>query len=302
MKAVALICVLSACAIASCGPVERRSSPDLYEVTIESGVRQTASGDRVAYDLFIPQVPPDPNSPPSPAVILVHGFARDRTFHRNNALYMAQRGIVVLTPNMTSLMGGDQAQSKNVSILVDHVEWLSRRSATPGDALAGILDARRIGLAGHSAGGAVSFEAAAQSQQGTSPVAALCLLDAVPWNRTIERAADLKPLAMVSLRSEPAPWNAQGRVVALLDRLSFAVDDVRIVGAAHCDPENPTDTLGPMFTGGSTEEHRSLYQLLMCRFFRDALKAPAAKSDAETYVAAIEGLQAAGKVVVTNRK
>lgn len=153
-----------------------------------------------------------------------------------------------------------------------------------------------------TAGGAVSFEAAAQSQRGVSPVAALCLLDAVPWNRTIERAADLKPLAMVSLRSEPASWNAQGRVMALLDRVPFAVDDVRIVGAAHCDPENPTDTLGPLFTGGSTEEHRGLYQLLMGRFFRDALKAPAAKGDAETLVAALEELQAAGKVVVTSRK
>jgi len=76
-------------------------------------------------------------------------------------MYLAQRGIVVLTPDMASLFGGEAAQLGCIADAVADVTWLAERSATPGDSLVGLVDPVRIGLAGHSAGGAVSFEAAA---------------------------------------------------------------------------------------------------------------------------------------------
>jgi len=155
-----LVCLVSACVAASCAGSRSDREVRLYDVNVESGTRQAVTGARVAYDLFIPRPAADLRGPPFPAVILIHGFARDRTFHRNNALYMAQRGIVVLTPDMVSLLGGEASQPANVAILSDHVRWLTERSTTAGDPLAGILDARCIGLAGHSAGGAVSFASA----------------------------------------------------------------------------------------------------------------------------------------------
>jgi hypothetical protein len=86
-------------------------------------------------------------------VVLNHGFARSKETQYNNALYMAQRGIVVLTPNQVSLLTGKQGQLRNIANTVDHVQWLNDRTADPSDPLAGQIDSNRIGLAGHSAGG-----------------------------------------------------------------------------------------------------------------------------------------------------
>jgi len=296
MRPLGLVCLVSACVASSCIGSRRDREVRLYDVSVESGTRQAVTGARVAYDLFIPRPAAGLPGPPFPAVVLTHGFARDRTFHRNNALYMAQRGIVVLTPDMVSLLGGEASQSANIAILSDHVRWLTERSAAADDPLAGILDARRIGLAGHSAGGAVSFEAAVKTQEGPASVAAVCLLDAVPWDRTLERAADLRPMPLVSIRSEPGPWNLNGRVLDLLNRLTFNVEEVRVVGSTHCDPENPTDLLGQLACGPSTEEHRAIYQRLMYLFFRDALKAHRLEQEGETYADALQGLQAAGLI------
>jgi dienelactone hydrolase len=296
MKPLGLVCIVLACVAASCASPKVDREIRLYEVSVESDTRPAPTGARVAYDVFIPRPAADLPGPPFPAVILTHGFARDRTFHRDNALYMAQRGIVVLTPDMVSLLGGDASQSANIAILSDHVRWLAERSTAAGDPLAGILDARRIGLAGHSAGGAVSFEAAVKTQEGPTSVAAVCLLDAVPWDRTLDQAVDFKPLPLASLRSEPGPWNLNGRVLDLLNRLAFNVEDVRVVGSTHCDPENPTDLLGQLACGPSTEERRAIYQRLMYLFFRDTLKAHRLEQEGEPYVQALQRLEAAGLV------
>jgi pimeloyl-ACP methyl ester carboxylesterase len=296
MRLLGLVCLLSACVAASCTGYRSDREVRLYDVSVESGARQALTGASVAYDLFIPRPTAGLPGPPFPAVILTHGFARDRTFHRNNALYMAQRGIVVLTPDMISLLGGATSQSANIAILSDHVRWLTERSSAAGDPLVGILDARRIGLAGHSAGGAVSLEAAVKTQEGPASVAAVCLLDAVPWDRTLERAADLRPMPLASIRSEPGPWNLNGRALDLLNRLTFDVEDVRVVGSTHCDPENPTDLLGQIACGLSTEERRAIYQRLMYLFFRDALKSHRLALDGETYAHALQRLQATGLI------
>ncbi len=221
------------CALGSCCPPAPSPSTGLYEVSIEQGRRPSASGGSLRYDLFIPQPDPALTPPPWPAVVLSHGFARDRTRHRHNAMYLGQRGVVVLTPDMASLLGGEAAQLRCIADLVSNVAWLAERSAAPDDALTGLVDPARIGLAGHSAGGAVSFEAAIDARSTPVPVAAVCLLDAVPWDRTIARAAELPVLPFASLRSERDACNADGNVRLLLAGFLFPTEDVLIVGASH---------------------------------------------------------------------
>lgn len=86
----------------------------------------------MAYDLFIPQADPVLPPPPWPAVVLRHGFARNRTRQRENAMYLAQRGIVVLTPDMASLLGGEAAQLDCIADAVADLAWLAERSTSPG--------------------------------------------------------------------------------------------------------------------------------------------------------------------------
>jgi len=91
------------------------------------------------------------------------------------------------------------------------------------------------------------------------PASALVLLDAVPWTRTLARAAGLGPLFAVNLRAEPSACNAFGSNLGLLDAVSFPVDDVRLAGTNHCDPENPSDV--PLRAGlrrGHPARHRPL--------------------------------------------
>jgi poly(3-hydroxybutyrate) depolymerase len=299
-RGAALLTGLFACALlgSCCLPVATPPA-GFYQVSIEGGRRPTASGEVVRYDLFIPQPDPALPSPPWPAVVLSHGFARNRTYQRDNAMYLAERGVVVLTPDTASLLGGEAAQLQCIADLVGDVAWLAERSATSDDALAGLVDPARIGLAGHSAGGAISFEAAIDAQNTPTPVAAVCLLDAVPWDRTIARAADFPSLPFASWRSEPAACNADGAVRLVLSDLPFPTEDVRIVGATHCDPENPSDALCALACGGSTAERQSLYQQFLYLFVRDALQAPPVPSEPARYSAALDETAAQGLIVRT---
>ncbi len=272
------------------------AQPLLYDVRVEEARRRMASGDTVPYSLFVPVARASLSPPPWPAVVLTHGFARDRRFHAENALHMAERGIIVLTPNLVGGLGSRRGRVRNIENTGDHVRWLIARSATPGNALSGLVDPVRIGLAGHSAGGAVSFEAALRLSKSATPAEALLLLDGVPWSRTTARASELPPMDFASLRSEPSACNAFASILGLQDRLRFPADDARILGGTHCDPENPTDALCKLACGGASAVAQSRYQRLMYLFFHDALRAPLPES--QSFREALEELVLSGAIEV----
>lgn len=275
-------------------------SADLFPVQVVDGARETTTGDTLDYTLYLPQPGGDRPAPPYPAVVLTHGFARNKRFHANNAAYMAERGLVVLTPNMSSLFGGESAQLENIENTADHLRWLAASALAPDDPLFGLVDADRLGLAGHSAGGAVSFEAAIESQRQPERTAALCLLDAVPWTRTTGRAADLpSAVAFCSLRSGPSACNANNSVLDLLADMAFPVEDIRVVNGSHCDPENPSDLGCSLFCGGSDDVARDVYQRLMYLFFQDAFGIASVEAAPEDYSVALANYETGGLVVST---
>jgi hypothetical protein len=67
--------------------------------------------------------PPDETleAPPYPAIVLFHGFARGKSLHRNASCTLARHGIIVLTPDLTSLLGGERSQLGNIKNPADHV-------------------------------------------------------------------------------------------------------------------------------------------------------------------------------------
>lgn len=270
-----------------------------FAVNVERGTRLTTAGDEIAYSLFIPQRAGHLTTPPYPAVIISHGFARNQRFHHDTACALAQRGIIVLTPNLVSLLGGEQARERNIVNLVDHVRWLRARTQAQSDTLYGLLDRQRLGLVGHSAGGAISIEATIELDQMDEDINALMLLDGVPWTRTLDRAGELQEVAFASARSEPAACNADGSIRQFLARLPFVTSDILVVDASHCDPENPTDLLCRLACGGSRDQARTVYQELIQTFLGDALLIPSANNQSE-FAASVERLQATGRIVVTN--
>jgi pimeloyl-ACP methyl ester carboxylesterase len=264
----------------------------VFPLSVESGRRTTFTGEAVNFDLYVPQVAAGQRVP---AVLLIHGFARSKAQHEVNARYLAERGMVVMTPNLTSTLGED-GQYRNALNMVDLLYWMLVRSFTPGDTLAGRIDPARFGLAGHSAGGAVAFEAATIAQSIGLQVRALNLLDAVPWTRTNALAPTLSPLGFSSLRSEPSACNANGSVTGLLGSLRFAAEDVRIAGATHCDPENPSDFLCRLVCGGGSSARQTTYQRLMYLFLRDTFAIPEVAGETQTYRGLLAALRASGAV------
>jgi len=128
------------------------------------------------------------------------------------------------------------------------------------------------------------------------PASALVLLDAVPWARTLARAADVGPLFAVNLRAEPSACNAFASNLGLLDAAGFPVDDVRLAGTNHCDPESPSDFLCALACGAATQRGTSLYQELLYLFLRDALRAPEV-APGPGFRERVAGLEAQGEVV-----
>ena len=266
---------------------------------MEHGTRRTTAGDQVAYSLFMPQPGESLAAPPYPVVVISHGFARSKRFHANTACALVERGIVVLTPDLISLLGGEEAQRRNIENLVDHVRWLRTQAATEDDPLFGLRDPERIGLVGHSAGGAISLEAAIELAQAGEDIAALMLLDGVPWARTVDLAAELPEMSFASVRSEPTACNAEGAIRDVLARLPFATEDILVADGSHCDPEDPTDLLCRITCGGSSEQARAAYQELIGAFFGDALAAPNAEIS-HGFAATVDGLVAAGRVTTSH--
>ncbi len=271
-----------------------QESTTLFEVDVENGTRTTAGGNRLAYTLFVPRVASGQPIPPWPAVVLNHGFARSKKFHAGTARHLAERGFVVLTPDLVNLLRGERAQKAAIADTRDHVTWLKMRAENARDRLHGLVDPARIALAGHSAGGAVAFEAA----EGESGIRAVVLLDAVPWRRTLDTAREMKVEALASLRSEPSGCNGDGSVSLLLPRLSFPTSDVRIVGGTHCDPEDPTDRLCRLLCGGTSAEARQLYRSLLTLHLQEALDAPPVESPPDSWEEAIRRGILNGSLVV----
>jgi pimeloyl-ACP methyl ester carboxylesterase len=293
----------AAFAIAGCHPVccdtcTIEPGTQAFSVSVEHGTRRTTAGDQVAYSLFMPQPSESSAAPPYPAVVISHGLARSKRFHADTACALAERGIVVLTPDRISLLGGEEAQLRNVENLVDHLRWLRSRTVNEDDPLFGQLDSERVGLVGHSAGGAVSLEAAVELDEAGEGVHALMLLDAVPWTRTVERAGELHELLFASVRSEPTACNAEGAIRDVLARLPFATEDILVVGGSHCDPENPTDLLCKLACGGSDERARAAYQELVCAFLGEALSVPDVEAS-PGFPATVDRLVTAGRVATS---
>ena len=267
-------------------------------VLCEEGERHLHNGKTVKYTMCLPE----PRPKRMGVVLLVHGFSRDRTSHLHTAEDFAAQGLIAFAPDMVSLLRGSSAQLDNIEGVASHALWLRARNEDPQDPLHGCIDSSRLALVGHSAGGAVCLEAACRLQAEGFAVAALVLLDAVPWARTLEEVPQqLSPLPLLSIRCEPSSWNLNGLIGKVLQQLAFEHVDLRVVGARHIDPENPLHDhwfrnkvkywVGVM----GTSDHQESVQLLLQSFLVAVLQPKA--GDAPRFAEVSERLQTAGKVV-----
>ncbi len=269
----------------------------LYRYKIEHSHRRTASGAVRGYTLYIPQADPSLPPPPFPVVLLAHGFLMTGFEQSVNAKYLAERGFVVLTPNLSRILWGDKKRMRNIADLVDHLQWLREQANAAGSPLKGIADPERIAIGGNSSGGAVCLELLFEGQKAHVPIQAVCSMEGVPWERSLDRVAQLKPTHFLSLRSETCFCNEYARMLYFLGKLKFPFDDVRINGAHHCDAENPPGFGCKFVCGRSREVYRDLFKRLMYLYLQDALNAPNITAPGETFTKVVQDLEHSGKII-----
>ena len=131
-------------------------------------------------------LPIDTAHGPYPLVVFVHGTAGFKTQNLDNAVHWASRGFVVMAANHPGLAiasfvggGGQQNLSADVKAEIQAITAASGELAMFG----GRVDASRIGLVGHSAGGnAVAGIADEPGVRGVIPISA----DAAPSGMSVE--------------------------------------------------------------------------------------------------------------------
>lgn len=277
--------------------IETEGPPEAgtYSIKTVKGTRCTSGGTMQSYTIYLPDSKEAQG--PFPTVMLIHGFLMTGEQHRNNAEYMAKHGFIVLTPDISKWLWGDDKRTRNVDDLVDDLAWLTGKKGDQPECVRGLVDSSRVGVAGNSSGGAAALELALQAQKINMPVQALVSLDGVPWDRTLEHLHELAPIKLLTLRAEPCICNYHARMLKFLSSLSFPYEDVKVNGARHCDVENPT-TLGCFsICGKSDAEHRVVFQNLLYLYFRDQLSAPKVGTTEKSFESYISELQSEKKVV-----
>jgi dienelactone hydrolase len=204
-------------------------------VQVISGVSELR-GSKLPYDLYVPEGA----QAPLLGVVMLHGFSSNRTSLCGHARRVAASGrAAVLTPDGSSLMKGGTAvaQERNIAQTVDFAAWLAEQPSVKGGP--GLV------LVGHSAGGAIAFEAAiAMAAAGAAP-RAVFLFDPVPWARTTALAPRF-PSAQVPLfavRCPESAWNAKGSMRSLVQAIP---QDQPGACVAHLPRSRHGDPVDPM--------------------------------------------------------
>lgn len=238
--------------------------------------QHNVGGIKYAYELHMPsemesgEPPGEANNGESssfPLVVIIHGFNGSLKNHRVLAEYWSGLSCIVLVPTLANMMAvlqssRHQLRRRGIDAVCDFVRWLAvKRNTTGGDPLHNRIDRERIGLVGHSAGGAIVYEASCLLQaENVCPPRAICLFDGVPWLHTIDRARNNELLAttdveafyqrdtvvdgdaeersrcvICSLRAEESSYNANGLVLELLAQATGSFMDILIPGAKHAD-------------------------------------------------------------------
>jgi len=208
--------------------------PGTLAVTKSAG-SVTVGGSPFAIDAYTPNT-----GGPWPVIGLGHGFSNSKDNMVALAQLLATRGNVVVVPQFP-VGSGDHA--RNGQALLAAMDWAI--STFPAKA-----DASRQGVAGHSAGGLAAFLAAA----ARPALKAAVMLDAVDSNGVGAAATVTVPTLLTF--ATPGSCNTMTNSTAWYAGLGGPKGRLVVVGAGHCDAQDPTNTLFCTLTCGAANAAR----------------------------------------------
>lgn len=134
------------------------TGPGDYEVgTYRETIQVASTGNRFEVLCRLPTS--GPSAGPFPVVLLAHGFQLSASQYLGYAERLASFGYVACSVDFPAGLFSPNHR-RNAEDVMGALDWLIGAHATPGHALEGLVDADKVGLAGHSLGGKVSVLAA----------------------------------------------------------------------------------------------------------------------------------------------
>ncbi|MBS1153019.1 MAG: chlorophyllase family protein [Myxococcaceae bacterium] len=261
------------------------AQPGTLAVTKSAG-SVTVAGANFALDAYLPNT-----GGPWPVIALGHGFSNSKDNMQALAQLLATRGNVVVVPQFPV---GSSDHARNGQALLAAIDW-----AIGNAAFAGKVDASRQGVAGHSAGGLASFLAAASRPS----LRAVVLLDAVDSNNLGQPQVGNVKMPVLLTFAEPATCNANTNTTAWWAGLTGTRGQLKVVGAGHCDAQDPPNSVFCTLPCGAVNAARQTlfkrYAVAWLQYFvscelaaRDAVDG--AQTMADTTAGGLSGVQHVG--------
>lgn len=192
-------------------------------------------------DLYLPA-----RREPAPLVVVAHGFSRTKASMADWGRCLSREGFAAAVPTLPAW--SDHA--RNGRAIRELVDWLQARPD-----MKGLIDTRRIGVMGFSAGGMATLLAAADDPR----VAVWVGLDPVDrGGQGAAAAARLKCPSLI-LRAEPHACNARGNAVTIAQAITADYMCLIVSGATHTDAEWPTDGMAEWVCGRSSPQRREVF-------------------------------------------
>jgi dienelactone hydrolase len=235
-------------------------------VAASSVMAPVGGGTQLATDLYVPQT-----GGPYPTLVLRHGFLRSKQNFVNWGKHLASRGFVAIIP--TSRAPAQPNPPVDSDDMLALIAWARAQHQQAGSALQGKVDGARVAVVGHSAGGLASALAASKD----STLRAAVLLDPVDVGGAGATAAPATKVPVAVLLGEPSVCNVQGNYLPIFSSFGGARLGLKVIGAPHCAPEDPSDGLCELACGGaSTAEQRTAFRRYATAFLEAYLRCDAA--------------------------
>ena len=202
----------------------------------------------LSLDLYVPAA-----SAPAPAVVLGHGFARNKGVMAGWGKLLASRGYVAAAPNFPGPLPDHTLNGKLMSALLG---WMVTQGATSGTPLSGRVDGTRRAVMGHSAGGLAALLAASADKQ----IDVVIGLDPVDVSALAQKAAPAIAAPVVFIRAQPGACNSNGNAAAIYKLLKAPRMTLTVVKATHCDPELPSGPLCTAVCGGTAAPRQARFR------------------------------------------
>lgn len=182
---------------------------------------------------------------PYPLVGVIHGAGRTGGFHIELARTLASRGFVVVLPDMpcTPIACDHAANARQIAALMT---WAVSQSGMAGSRIAGLVDATRRGLIGHSWGALASHLRASMDGE----LGSLVLFDPNDDGAEgLDATSAISAPTLQLLAQVPGACNSQWREDMVRARLPEPHLQMTVSRSAHCDPEEPGDFICPLGCG-----------------------------------------------------